>query len=110
MSNSICSLLEISICEFMVLNLLGGEQTCSGMGHPEKPIKSRSSTVQMPDLIDTSVPDDSNTAADFIKTHSGKHILEQKAATVAIFDDLFGDNLGTGVSASEHRNLTPLEN
>ncbi|CAL5373783.1 unnamed protein product [Camellia sinensis] len=87
-----------------VLNLLGGEQTCSGMGHPEKPIKSESSTVQMPDLIDTSGPDDSNTAADFIKTQSDQHILEQKTATVPIFDDLFGDSLGTGVSASEHKN------
>ncbi|GMP34933.1 hypothetical protein CsSME_00007594 [Camellia sinensis var. sinensis] len=87
-----------------VLNLLGGEQTCSGMGHPEKPIKSESSTVQMPDLIDTSGPDDSNTAADFIKTQSDQHILEQETATVPIFDDLFGDSLGTGVSASEHKN------
>ncbi|KAL7219341.1 hypothetical protein ACSBR2_012418 [Camellia fascicularis] len=95
------------VCLFnlgQVLNLLGGEQTCSGMGHPEKPIKSESSTVQMPDLIDTSVPDDSNTAADFIKMQSDQHILEQKTATVPIFDDLFGDSLGTGVSASEHKN------
>ncbi|CAL5394792.1 unnamed protein product [Camellia sinensis] len=74
----------------MVLNPLGGEPTCSGMGHPEKPIKSESSTAQMPNVIDTSVPDDSNTAADFIETQSDQHILEQKTATVPIFDDLFG--------------------
>ncbi|KAI8009879.1 Protein MODIFIED TRANSPORT TO THE VACUOLE 1 [Camellia lanceoleosa] len=35
---------------------------------------------------------------------SDQHILEQKTATVPIFDDLFGDSLGTGVSASEHKN------
>ncbi|GFZ08071.1 ENTH/VHS family protein [Actinidia rufa] len=43
-----------------VLSLLDGEQIGCRMGHVEKTIKAETTTVQMPDLIDTSSPDYSN--------------------------------------------------
>ncbi|KAI7985177.1 Protein MODIFIED TRANSPORT TO THE VACUOLE 1 [Camellia lanceoleosa] len=87
-----------------VLILLGGEQTDNGMSHPEKPIKPEATTVQLPDLIDTGGADDDNSTEDFIKMQSDQHIVNPKTSTAPIFDDLFGDSLGTGVSASEHKN------
>ncbi|KAL7180240.1 hypothetical protein ACSBR1_043458 [Camellia fascicularis] len=87
-----------------VLILLGGEQTDNGMSQPEKRIKPEATTVQLPDLIDTGGGDDDNSTEDFIKMQSDQHIANPKTSTAPIFDDLFGDSLGTGVSASEHKN------
>ncbi|KAL7162497.1 hypothetical protein ACSBR2_042900 [Camellia fascicularis] len=87
-----------------VLILLGGEQTDNGMSQPEKRIKPEATTVQLPDLIDTGGDDDDNSTEDFIKMQSDQHIANPKTSTAPIFDDLFGDSLGTGVSASEHKN------
>ncbi|XP_057459800.1 protein MODIFIED TRANSPORT TO THE VACUOLE 1-like [Actinidia eriantha] len=87
-----------------VLSLLDGEQSGSGMSHPEKPVKAEASNVQMPDLIDTSGPDDSINTEDFIGMQNYQHIPNHNTSTAPIFDDLFGDGVGTGVIASEHKN------
>ncbi|PSS07412.1 VHS domain-containing protein [Actinidia chinensis var. chinensis] len=87
-----------------VLSLLDREQSGSGMSHPEKPVKAEASNVQMPDLIDTSGPDDSINTEDFIGMKNYQHIPNHNTSTAPIFDDLFGDGVGTGVTASEHKN------
>ncbi|KAL6996443.1 ribonuclease Z [Sarracenia purpurea var. burkii] len=87
-----------------VLSLLHGEQTDSGVSHPVKPITADTSAVQMPDLIDTSCPDDSISTENFVKMQSDQHIPNAKLSTGPIFDDLFGDGVGTGVNASKHKN------
>ncbi|PSS17945.1 VHS domain-containing protein [Actinidia chinensis var. chinensis] len=87
-----------------VLSLVDGEQSGSGMSHPEQPVKAETSNVQMPDLIDTSGPDDSINTEDFIGMQNDQHIPNHKTSTAPIFDDLFGDDVGTGATASEHKN------
>lgn len=87
-----------------VLNLLVGEQNVSRISHPEKPIKAEKPTFQMPDLIDTSGPEDFNITEDFAKPQSTEPIVSPKTATRPIIDDLFSDGLGSGPSPSEHNN------
>ncbi|KAL6972774.1 ribonuclease Z [Sarracenia purpurea var. burkii] len=85
-----------------VLSLLDGEQTSSGMGYPEKAIKPETTAVQMPDLIDTSNPDDMEEL--IIKMENDQHMPNTKPSTAPRFSDLFGDSLGTDVIASEWKN------
>ncbi|XP_052182292.1 protein MODIFIED TRANSPORT TO THE VACUOLE 1 isoform X2 [Diospyros lotus] len=86
-----------------VLSLLDGERTGSVMSHPEKPIQAETPVVQMPDLIDTGGPNDSNSREDFLKMQGDQEIVNQKTSTAPIFDDLFGDSLGTCTAASEQK-------
>ncbi|XAR50669.1 hypothetical protein NMG60_11005059 [Bertholletia excelsa] len=89
---------------YKVLSLLSIEQTGSGTSHPEKPTKTDTASVQMPDLLDTSELDNSNSMEDFIITQSDQNVTNPKPSAAPIFDDLFGDSLQTGISACEHKN------
>ena len=62
----------------------------------------------MPDLIDTSSPDDSNSTDEFIKMESDQLMPNPKSPMTPIFDNLFGGSLDTGVSTGEQENVDDL--
>ncbi|KAL2520645.1 VHS domain-containing protein [Forsythia ovata] len=86
-----------------VLDLLGGEQNGSGVNHLEKPVKSETITVQMPDLIDTGDPDDLLEVEDSMKTQSGQRIANPSPSVAPLIDDLFGDSFENGESTNPQK-------
>ncbi|KAF8393410.1 hypothetical protein HHK36_021654 [Tetracentron sinense] len=90
-----------------VLSLLDGEETARENRNPEKPssVKAESATaVQLPDLIDTGDSDDFYGREDSIQKQSDQSITNLVTSAAPLIDELFGDNLVSGVSTSGHKN------
>ncbi|XP_024022488.1 VHS domain-containing protein At3g16270 [Morus notabilis] len=87
-----------------VLSLLGGEKTGTPAAISEKLVKAETVAVPMPDLIDTSDPND------FIGTENSEEkqndpIISNLTTTPpALIDDLFGDGSSNVATTSELRN------
>ncbi|XVE88850.1 hypothetical protein DITRI_Ditri19aG0102100 [Diplodiscus trichospermus] len=85
-----------------VLILLKGEQTGGLSSHSEKSLKSETTPVQMPDLIDTGNPDDYNGVDNSTKNQHDQNTVNLTATP--LIDDLFGDSLDAGLSTREQKN------
>ncbi|KAJ4831725.1 hypothetical protein Tsubulata_038276 [Turnera subulata] len=86
-----------------VLSLLTGEQAGSSVGSSQKLGKAETTYVQMPDLIDTGDTDDLLGTDDSVNKPSDPNIGSTTASTPPLIDDLFGDSVGTSMSAVEDK-------
>lgn len=87
-----------------VLNILDGDQATGLRNYSENEshVKVGTAAVQIPDLLDTSGPDDFYGNEDF--TQSQNDNLAHTVSATAPVTDLFGDSLITGLSTTEQKN------
>ncbi|KAI3885651.1 hypothetical protein MKW92_001906 [Papaver armeniacum] len=87
-----------------VLNILDGDQATGLRNYSENEshVKVGTAAVQMPDLLDTSGPDDFYGNEDFTQTQNDN--LGHTVSATAPVTDLFGDSLITGLSTTEQKN------
>lgn len=86
-----------------VLNLLDDEQAGGSVNSSEKSAKAETTSVQMPDLIDTGDPNDFFGTDDSTKNPSDQKIVNPTMPTTPLIDDLFGDSVGTSLSTGEQK-------
>lgn len=92
-----------------VLNLLGGEQAGRFMGNSEKSVKAETTSVQMPDLIDTGDSNDFFETKDSIKeSHDQKTANLTASTTSYVIDDLLGDSYDGGNSTEQKNDDDPF--
>ncbi|XP_026447700.1 protein MODIFIED TRANSPORT TO THE VACUOLE 1-like [Papaver somniferum] len=86
-----------------VLNILDGDHTAGLRNYSENDshVKVGTAAVQMPDLLDTSGPDDFYGNEDFTQTQNDN--LAHTVSATAPVTDLFGDSLITGLSTTEQK-------
>lgn len=84
-----------------VLSLLGGEQSNNGVYHQEK--KAESSTVQMPDLIDTGALDDYSVTEDLLTVQNETNDYHEKMSAAPVLDDLFGGSVDSSYLTSNEQ-------
>ncbi|KAI3868855.1 hypothetical protein MKX03_036384 [Papaver bracteatum] len=87
-----------------VLNILDADQATGLRNYSENEshVKVGTAAVQMPDLLDTSGPDDFYGNEDFTQTQNDD--LAHTVSATAPVTDLFGDSLITGLSTTEQKN------
>ncbi|KAI3935761.1 hypothetical protein MKX01_032945 [Papaver californicum] len=87
-----------------VISILDGDQATGLRNYSENEshVKVGTTAVQMPDLLDTSSPDDLYGNEDFTQTQNDN--LTHTISAAAPITDLFGDSLVTGLSTTEHEN------
>ncbi|RZC51312.1 hypothetical protein C5167_019735 [Papaver somniferum] len=86
-----------------VLSILDGDQATGLRNYSENEshVKVGTAAVQMPDLLDTSGPDDFYGNEDFTQTQNDN--LAHTVSATAPVTDLFGDSLITGLSTTEQK-------
>lgn len=87
-----------------VLSLLNDGQTADSVTHVDSSAKAGNPAVQMPDLIDTDNSDSLFGADDLANMQSGEGIKIASTSATPLMDDLFGDNLGGGLSSGQQKN------
>lgn len=87
-----------------VLSLLNDGQTADSVAHVDKSENACNPAVQMPDLIDTDNSDSLFGADDLANMQSGEGIKIASTSATPLMDDLFGDNLGSGLSSGQQKN------
>lgn len=87
-----------------VLSLLNDGQTADSVPHVDRSAMAGAPVVQMPDLIDTGNSDDLFGADDLANMQSGEGIKIASTSGAPLVDDLFGDNLGGGVTSGQQKN------
>ncbi|MCE5167154.1 hypothetical protein HAX54_039696, partial [Datura stramonium] len=87
-----------------VLSLLNDGQTADSVAHVDRSAKAGNPAVQMPDLIDTDNSDYLFGADDLANMQSGEGIKSASTSATPLMDDLFGDNLGSGLSSGQQKN------
>ncbi|KAE8709181.1 VHS domain-containing protein [Hibiscus syriacus] len=85
-----------------VLILLNGEQPDVLASNSEKYLKTETTPIQMPDLIDTGDSDDYNGLDNSAKTQHDQNTPVR--TTTPPIDDLFGDAIDTGLGTREQKN------
>ncbi|XVE52049.1 hypothetical protein DITRI_Ditri02bG0089400 [Diplodiscus trichospermus] len=85
-----------------VLILLNGEERGGLTSHSEKFLKAETSSVQMPDLIDTGDPDDYNGLDNSSRNQPDQNTENLTAAPH--IDDLFGSGLDAGLGTRQQKN------
>lgn len=84
-----------------VLSLLNDGQTADSVAHVERSANACIPAVQMPDLINTDNSDSLFGADDLANVQSGEGLKIASTSATPLMDDLFGDNLGSGLSSGQ---------
>lgn len=87
-----------------VLSLLNDGQTADSVAHVDRSANACNPAVQMPDLIDTDNSDSPFGADDLANMQSGEGIKIASTSAIPLMNDLFDDNLGSGLSSGQQKN------
>lgn len=87
-----------------VLSLLNDGQTADSVAHVDRSANACNPAVQMPDLIDTDNSDSLFGADDLANMQSGEGLKIASTSATPLMDDLFGDNLASGLSSGQQNN------